>query len=98
MRLFPSRLAIGALQQLSGSSELCPELRKLEVAVTSEDCEKVVKLVGEILKVPADGCNGRKIRSVEYLYPKGSQRYLEAKLDRSWRDAGPQRHLRIGDE
>ena len=98
MRLFPSRLAIGALQQLSGSSELCPELRKLEVAVTSEDCEKVVKLVGEILKVPADGCNGRKIRSVEYLYPKSSQRYLEPELNRLWRDAGPQRHLRIGDE
>ena len=98
MRLFPSRLAIGALQQLSGSSELCPELRKLEVAVTNEDCEKVVELVGEILKVPADGYNGRKIRSVEYLYPKDSQQYLEAEWDRLWRGAGLQRHLRIVDE
>ena len=97
MRLSPTRLAIGVLGKLRGSPELCPELRELEVTVTDEACEEVVKLVGEMLKVRAGGSAGKKMRTVELLHPNCSQQNREAVRDRLWKEAGLQ-HLCTGNE
>ena len=66
MRLCPSELTVEVMRRLSNDSELCPELRELEVTVTDETRRAVVELEAEVVKVRAGGGDGRKI-NIKYL-------------------------------
>ena len=85
MRLCQSGLAVEVTRRLSEDSELCPELRELEVTVTGETCTRTIaELLAKVAKARAGGGDGRKMRRVECLHPAGSQRSGEVRTRAVW--------------
>jgi len=76
MRLCPGGLAVEVTRRLSENSELCPELRELEVMVTGETCAEA-ELMAKVARVRGDG---REMITVETLYPASSQRLTKTEL------------------
>ena len=75
MRLCPGGLAVEVTRRLSENSELCPELRELEVMVTGETrARTIAELMTKVARVRGDG---REMITIESLYPVGSQRFTE---------------------
>jgi len=84
MRICPSGLALEVVWRLRDDLELCPELRELEVTVTSRTCRKVSGIMFEMVKARAVDGDGMMMRRVEYLLPKGSQRIEEVGVRMMW--------------
>lgn len=84
MQLRPNGLADEVVRCLSDNSELCPELRELEVTASEMPCKRAVELVAEVVKARASYGGGRKMGRIGYLHPPGSQLGGEVKTRRMW--------------
>jgi len=85
IRLCLSGLAVEVTRRLSENSELCPELRELEVTVTGETCARtIVELLAKVAMARAGDGDDGKTRRVECLHPVGSQRSGEVRTRAVW--------------